>query len=53
MYSFKGFNYNHIYFVGYETWDKLICASGEVCRNKNTISKQYIPNINMSMTSLQ
>ena len=51
MYYSKGFNYNYIEFVGYETCDKLILTSGEVCINTNAITKQGIPKRNMNMTS--
>ena len=40
-----------MYFVGYEKCDKLIWTSDEVCRNKNAISKQVIPQSNMNKTS--
>ena len=51
MYSSKGFNYNYMEFVGYETCEKLICSSGEGCRNTNTIKKQGIPKININIKS--
>ena len=53
IYYSKYFNSNYIDFIGYEKCDKLICTSGECCRNTNTISKQEIPksNINKIYTS--
>ena len=50
MYSYKCFNSDYMEFVGYETYEKLIWASSKGCINKNTISKQGIPIINMNMT---
>ena len=52
MYSSKCSYSIYVKFFGYETCNKLICASGKGCRNKNTISKQGISIINMNMTSL-
>ena len=49
MYSSKGFNYNYMEFVGDEICDKLVWTSEKGCRNINTITKQYISKINMSM----
>ena len=51
MFSSKYFNSNYMEFVGYETCDKLIWTPGKGFRNKNTISKQDVPKINMNMTS--
>ena len=51
MYYSKGFNYNYMEFVGYETYVKSILTSGKVFRNSNTISKQGIRKINMNMIS--
>ena len=50
MHSSRGFNFKFREFVGYETYEKLIWASSKGCINKNTISKQGIPIINMNMT---
>ena len=46
----KYFNSNYIEFVDYGTRDKLICTSGEGLINKNTISKQGGPKININKT---
>ena len=40
-----------MFIFGYETCEKLIWTSGTGCRNKNALSKQGIPKINMNMTS--
>ena len=50
FYSSNGFNSNYMYFVGYETREKLMWTSGKGFRNNNKISKQGIPKININMT---
>ena len=50
MYSSNFFNSIFTEFFGYETSDKLIWKPGEGFRNKNTISKEGIPKININMT---
>ena len=42
MYYSECFNYNYMELVGYEKSDKLICTSGEGCRNTNTLRKEGI-----------
>ena len=51
MYYSKGFNYNYMSFIGYETCEKLICKPGEGFRNTNTIRKQGIQKSNMNIKS--
>ena len=40
MYSSQCFKSDYMEFVGYDTCDKLIWASGEVSTNKNKLSRQ-------------
>ena len=50
MHYSECFSSNYMYFLGYETHEKLISSSGEGSVNTNTTSKQGIPKSNINTT---